>query len=87
MAIQYGRWCQAIGKSISIYTDGTLDDPDAYHVETFDEVYPEHREAVAVLLAACPDLYDRDGAQVDIPGVGEIWPGSAGPTIYIGGSR
>jgi hypothetical protein len=66
-----GRW------RITVY--GDIDTKPLYECSTVDECDPEHRERVAMLLAA------SGGGQVRLPDVGMVEShGSLGPCVYFG---
>jgi len=86
MILGTGQYDTKYGVCLSIYPlNGTRTDL-GYHLTELEDVKPEHRERVALLVAACPDLYERGGKELTITGVGDVYPGANGPTFYLVGA-
>ena len=57
---------------------------NSYDVRTVEEVDPEHRTAVALLMAVYPESPEEEADFVKIEGVGEVYNcGELGPSIWI----
>jgi len=82
MARFLGGYVTYYGPCISVYTGR---DDTTYHAQSFEDVLPEHRERVAVLLAASENPFSDDAVDVELPGVGALYPGDYGPAVYFDG--
>jgi len=80
-----GMWISEYGIKLSINYLGADGATHRYHVDEVEEANPEHREKLAILLAAFDDdLYDDKSRVLKLDGVGEITGSRVGPEIWIG---